>query len=57
MVESIRHQELTHWQARDSKRRFSLGRTRTPPLGSPSSGFDDESALEMWYVAPMPTRQ
>jgi hypothetical protein len=38
---------------------FSLGRTHTPPLGSPSSvsESDDESALEMWYVAPMLTHQ
>jgi hypothetical protein len=38
---------------------FSSGRTRTPPSGSPSSDSksDDESALEMWYVALTPTYQ
>jgi hypothetical protein len=53
-----RHQELARWQDRDSKVRFSSGRTLTPPPGSPSSGSesDDDSGLEMWYVAPTPSR-
>jgi hypothetical protein len=47
------HPKLTRWQARDSNERLSLGRTRTAPLGSPSAGSesDDDSRVEMWYVA------
>jgi hypothetical protein len=54
-----RHQELTRRQPRDSNQRFSLGCTHTPPSGSPLSGSesDDDSGLEMWYVALTPMYQ
>jgi hypothetical protein len=53
------HQELAHRHARDSKGRFSSRYTRTPPSGSPSSGSksNDDSMLDMWYVALTPTHQ
>jgi hypothetical protein len=52
MVESSKHQELAHRQVRDSKGKFSLECTHTPPMGCPSTGSEsnNESALEMWYV-------
>jgi hypothetical protein len=36
-----------------------LGHTLTPPLGSLSSGSDsnNDSGVEMWYVAPTPMHQ
>jgi hypothetical protein len=59
MVGSSRHQDLPCRRTRDTNGMFSLGAHNTPPPGSPSSSSksDDESALEMWYVALTPTYQ
>jgi hypothetical protein len=54
-----KHHEHTLLQARDSKGWFSLGGTRSPPPGLPSScsKSNDDSSLKMWYVAPTPMQQ